>query len=112
MKAVYECMGETLANRIDTHVSWQNEEELEAFRPWPYMSKAMYVNVDTTIRPGIDHAKKLGLVQSGLADMIISSDVEYAVSQLFDGSHKGRALGLFRHPVDRLVSKFYYLQTA
>lgn len=30
----------------------------------------------------------------------------------FDPMNQGRALALFRHPIERLVSKFYYLQTA
>ena len=31
---------------------------------------------------------------------------------LYDKKNKGRILALFRHPVERMVSKFYYLQVA
>lgn len=31
---------------------------------------------------------------------------------LYDKKNKGRILALFRHPVERMVSKFYYLQIA
>ncbi|KAL7529500.1 hypothetical protein ACHAXR_004756 [Thalassiosira sp. AJA248-18] len=57
-------------------------------------------------------SQKKGLVQSGQVDIIFSSFPDFAVSHLYDSSHKGRALGLFRHPVDRLISKFFYLQIA
>jgi len=45
-------------------------------------------------------------------DIIFSSFPSYAVEHLFDESHKGRMLSMFRHPVDRLTSKFFYLGIA
>ena len=45
-------------------------------------------------------------------DIIFSSFPDYAVEHLFDESHKGRMLSMFRHPVDRLTSKFFYLGIA
>jgi hypothetical protein len=54
----------------------------------------------------------LGLVESGVVDMIVTSDPTYAVENLFDATHKGRVMALFRHPIDRLVSRFYYLREA
>jgi len=57
-------------------------------------------------------AKEKGLVASGKIDIIFASFPEYTIEQLFDFSHKTRVLAMFRHPVDRLVSKFYYLQMA
>jgi hypothetical protein len=44
--------------------------------------------------------------------MIFTSDVNFAADHLFDPAHRGRIFALFRNPVDRSVSKFYYLQTA
>ena len=107
-------MGRTLANRagVDPRYGYQNEEEVIAFQPWRGVSRASYVNVDTSSKPGIDRARRLGLVPSGLVNMIITSDPKYAVENLFDEQHKGRMFALFRHPVDRLVSKFFYLQKA
>jgi hypothetical protein len=56
------------------------------------------------------------LVQSHLADVIVSMEMGTAVRHLYNkrdnGENKGRVLALFRHPIDRLVSKFYYLQVA
>jgi len=57
-------------------------------------------------------AKAAGLVASGKVEIIFSSFPEYAVSQLFDRSNKARMLAMFRDPVDRLISKFFYLQIA
>jgi len=45
-------------------------------------------------------------------DIIFSSLPDYAVEHLFDESHKGRMLSMFRPPVDRLTSKFFYLGIA
>ncbi|KAL9188446.1 hypothetical protein ACHAXT_006824 [Thalassiosira profunda] len=113
VKSVYECFGQTIANRLGSDAELPEDEEgLVVFRPWPWNSKAKYVNVDVTSRPGIDRAKQLGLVPSGLVDLVVTSDPAYAIEQLFDESRKGRALAMFRHPVDRLVSKYHYLGMA
>jgi len=56
--------------------------------------------------------KHKGLVPSGQADLIFSSFPDLAIEHLYDEQHKARVLAMFRHPVDRLVSKFYYLQVA
>ena len=60
----------------------------------------------------IYEAEKNSLVASGEVDMIFSSYPDLATQHLFDPFHKGRAMVMLRHPVDRLVSKFYYLQIA
>jgi len=114
VKSVYECFGKTLAHEagVDPRYGHQSDDEIIAFSPWPGISRASYVNVDTTNRPGILRAKRLGLVPSGLADMIVTSDPTFVIENLFDETHKGRVLALFRHPIDRLVSKFFYLQKA
>lgn len=57
-------------------------------------------------------AREAGLVESGRVDVIFSSNPNFAIQQLFDSQHRGRAMAVFRHPVERLVSKFYYLQMA
>ena len=69
-----------------------------------------FVNVDTISRPGILRAERLGLVPSGLADVVVASNLNFAIEHLFDEYHKGRVIVLFRHPVERMISKFYYSQ--
>lgn len=112
-KGYFECLGLTLASRAGAlpQLGHHDDAALAAFRPWP-RSPASYVNVDTSTPAGILRAGQRGLVASGLADVIVTSHPDFAAEQLFDLKHRGRAFALFRHPVERLVSKFYYLQTA
>lgn len=113
-KRLYECLGQTLANRLgaDPRFGHDQDEEIVIFHPFATEPDIKFVNVDTTTKSGILRAEKLGLVPSRKVDMIFSSDVMFAADHLFDPNHKGRILALFRNPVDRSVSKFYYLQTA
>jgi len=105
-------MKKTLTVRVGADPKWghDKDEELVVFEPGH--TGANFVNVDTITRPGILRAEQMGLVPSGLADLIVTSTPTFAIQHLFDRFHKGRALVLFRHPVDRLVSKFYYSQIA
>ena len=48
-----------------------------------------FVNVDTTSIGGIKHAKELKLVESGLADYIVTQHL-YAATELFTKDHQGR----------------------
>eukprot|EP00574_Skeletonema_japonicum_P014016 CAMPEP_0201721852 /NCGR_PEP_ID=MMETSP0593-20130828/6409_1 /ASSEMBLY_ACC=CAM_ASM_000672 /TAXON_ID=267983 /ORGANISM="Skeletonema japonicum, Strain CCMP2506" /LENGTH=407 /DNA_ID=CAMNT_0048212729 /DNA_START=60 /DNA_END=1283 /DNA_ORIENTATION=+ len=112
-KQLYQCMGKTLTIRIgiDPRHGHDQTDEIVVFPPIAGKDWNT-VNVDTTIRPGIVRAKKMGLVQSHTADLIFTMEPAFAGEQLFDPKNKGRIMALFRNPVDRLVSKFYYLQTA
>ena len=112
-KSIYECFDVTIANRAGSLLRFGHsyDSELLAIRPWGVRGPA-YVNVDTTGKKGINRAAQMGLVPSGLAGVIFTSDPAYAIEHLYDVEHKGRVVALFRHPVDRLVSKFYYLQIA
>jgi len=111
--SIYECLDLAISNRAGAlpRFGHDQDEEIIVFRPWGRRGPP-YVNVDTTSKSGIQRAERLGLVPSGLAGIIFTSYPAYAIDHLYDESNKGRALALFRHPVDRLVSKFYYLQVA
>ncbi|MFN9981242.1 MAG: hypothetical protein ACK53Y_15055, partial [bacterium] len=61
------------------------------------------VNVDMYKPPGIEKARKLKLVSSGLIDMIVSPYL-YQVSTLFSSNHKGRMFAVFRDPIERALS--------
>ena len=69
------------------------------------------VDVDTTSLDGLDRAKKLGLAQSGLADIIFTSYIHQA-AKLFSPHYRGRVFTVMRHPVERAASEFFYLQDA
>ncbi|KAL7540245.1 hypothetical protein ACHAXR_009968 [Thalassiosira sp. AJA248-18] len=68
-----------------------------------------YVNVDTSTHQGISRAKNLNLVSSGLADVVISPLLHEA-STLFTPTRRGRMFTIFRHPVERAASLFYFIQ--
>ena len=70
------------------------------------------VNADTLSPSGIIKAAEMGLVESNLVDIIVTTNINYAIDHLYSTDHKGIAFALFRHPVKRLISKFYYVQTA
>jgi len=112
-KRLYQCMGRTLAHRVgaDPRHGQDQKNEIVVFEPHQDKDWKV-VNVDTTIRKGIIRAKKLGLVQSHTTDIIFTMEPNFAGQNLYDEDNKGRLLALFRHPVDRAVSMFYYLQTA
>ncbi|KAL7461801.1 hypothetical protein ACHAXS_002203 [Conticribra weissflogii] len=113
LKRLYKCYGVSIAEKFGAHVQHhENDTEIIAFTPWPKFSRTTYVNVDVSNKEGILHAKDLGLVPSEKADIIVTPLPEFALETLFDESHKGRFLMLVRHPIERLVSLFYYLQVA
>ena len=110
-KSIYRCMNLTIASRLDPKVSRIKDKELIAFEPFGERGGS-FVNVDMTTRSGIRRAGRMGLVPSGKADILFVMDPAFAGDHLFDRQHKGRILCLFRHPIQRLESKFYYLQKA
>ena len=73
--------------------------------------RSPFVNVDTTTVEGIKRAKKMGFADSGLADAVVTPFI-YESNQLFTPTAKGRLFTVFRHPIDRAISMFYYLQVA
>lgn len=68
-----------------------------------------YTNVNIATPEGISRALNLGLVPSHLADTVVSSHVDL-IPSLFNANDKARAFVLFRHPVDRASSMFYFLK--
>ena len=70
-----------------------------------------YVTVDTSSKIGIQRAKYLGLGDSEMADAVVSLFL-HDISSLFTPNHKGRLFTIFRHPVERSASLFYYLSVA
>lgn len=81
----------------------------ETLRVLNLSRQVSYVNVDTSTHAGIAHAKKLNLVSSGLADIVISPLLHDA-SSLFSPTRRGRMFTIFRHPIERAASLFYFIQ--
>jgi hypothetical protein len=105
LKSIYKCMTKTLTVR---GIGGDTDNSLYVLKQKGTGDK--FVNVDTISRPGILRAERLGLVSSGLADIIVAANLNFAIEHLYDDHHKGRVVALFRHPVERLISKFYYSQ--
>ncbi len=74
-------------------------------------SEHNYVNVNVATPEGISRALNLGLVPSHMSDTIISAHVDL-VTALFNDNDRARAFALFRHPVDRASSMFYFLKAS
>jgi len=120
-KSLFECLGLTLASRVGgvARFGHADDSELQVFKPWSTrgndsISKqnAKYINIDVSTSDGIMKGREMGLVPSGLVDVIFTTYPSQIVENLFDLNHKGRLLAMFRHPVQRLVSKFFYLRVA
>lgn len=73
------------------------------------MDGSNFVNVDTTTIEGIERANKMNLAGSELAEVIVIQHL-YEAERLFDPYHRGRLFAVFRHPIERAISMFYYLQ--
>lgn len=82
------------------------DDTLKVLKFGPTMS---FVNVDTSTHSGIARAKNLNLASSGLADVVISPLLHEATT-LFTATRRGRMYTIFRHPVERAASLFYFIQ--
>ena len=68
-----------------------------------------YTNVNIATPDGIKRALDRGLVPSHLANTLVSAHVDL-IPSLFNANDRARAFVLFRHPVDRAASMFYFLK--
>lgn len=73
--------------------------------------RSPFVNIDSTTVEGIQRAKQMGFADSQLADVVVSPFV-FETNDLFTQTARGRFFSVFRHPVDRAISMFYYIQVA
>lgn len=72
-----------------------------------------YINIDTTTEGGILRADSLGFqIQPQIANVVITPLILEATQHLFSSLNKGMMFALLRHPVERAISQFYYLQNA
>ena len=71
-----------------------------------------FANVDTTTPMGIERASRLNLARSGKVHLVVSPLPHEVTSKLFLKQNRGRCFTVFRDPIERVVSLFFYLQTA
>jgi hypothetical protein len=103
------CFGLIEASEIGAMHGHDKEETLKVVE---VNESKNHVNVDVSSLDGILRASSLNLVSSNIADVIFSPLIEPSVSHLFSHDSKGQMFAMFRHPVHRVISLFYYLQIA
>lgn len=84
--------------------NYQNEEKLEVIT-YPD-NIAHYANVDTTTIVGLERADRLGLIESGLANVIATPHFSLASELFLHKVKTGRAFAMFRNPVKRTIAEF------
>ena len=77
----------------------------------PGEDRTPFVNIDSTTIEGIERAKDMGFADSGVADAVVTPFI-YEANDLFTPTAQGRLFTVFRHPIERAVSMFYYVQVA
>ena len=87
----------------------EGESGVEMLKVLHFAHEVNYVNVDTSTLKGIQRAQDLNLVPSGLADVVISPLLHDGTT-LFTPTRKGRLFTIFRNPIERAASLFYFIQ--
>ncbi|KAL7438257.1 hypothetical protein ACHAXH_009488, partial [Discostella pseudostelligera] len=110
-KAIYRCLlgsnsVSVLSSRVDigkaTKAMEEEQQASMSFTGFSSSPPAFLSSFTSSFSP----------VQRTTPNVIFSMIPDLVATNIFNPMNKGRLLALFRHPVDRLVSKFYYLQTA
>jgi len=108
VKAYYgKCFQLVEVTEVGSMFGHDKDKKIDVFPRGDYH----YVNVDTSTPEGLHHAKEFKLAESGLADLVFSI-YAHGGSKLFNPVNRGRFFAMFRHPVERAASLFYYRQTA
>lgn len=102
-----KCLKFTAANDFDAGKEHWHDKKLKIVKH----QNMSYVNVDMSSPEGIAHAKDLKAIESGLIDAVTSEQLYHAAS-VFNKNNRGRMFTMFRDPMDRAISQFYYLGVA
>lgn len=102
-----KCLGFVLAAEYGGAIGADNQRlrVVDLAKP-----KGKFVNVDVTTISGLKRAKRLGLAQSRLADLIYSEKFQHA-ADLFDVKYQGRAFTFMRDPIERCLSLYQSLSS-
>jgi len=71
-----------------------------------------FVNVDFGYLSGIKKAKQWKMAESGLVDVVATSYIHEATTEVFSPARQARIFTIIRHPIERLISGFYYQKVA
>uniref|UniRef100_A0A7S4KA88 Sulfotransferase domain-containing protein n=1 Tax=Odontella aurita TaxID=265563 RepID=A0A7S4KA88_9STRA len=100
------CLKLVVANELGGARNHDNEQTLQIHRTSNGMS---YANVDPTTVEGIQRSQLLGLSSSIQVDVIFTPLVNLA-APIFTPTNPGRIFALFRHPVERAISRYHQLR--
>lgn len=106
-RVVIGCWGLTSAYNGGNMISGDGGKSLEVVVDGRNDNK--YVNVDMMTLAGISRAANLGLIDSGLAEVIITPHLHVAASSLMTSEQRGRMSVLLRHPVERAVATYHLI---
>jgi len=95
--------------RVATNIGIQRGHQADEKLSLIDFEGQQYLNVDISTSQGIERAVQMGFASSNLVDVAISS-LLHDSAPLFSPTKKGKIFTMFRHPVDRMVSMFYFLQ--
>lgn len=93
--------------RLETDSRWENRLRVVVSE-----DGRRYANVDITTLEGIRDASRRGFALSNSTDVMFTPLLPESAALLLDENVRGRMFSIFRHPVERVVSIFYYLQGA
>jgi len=102
------CFGMVMASDVGARDGHKYDKTLQVIED---SEGSKFVNVDTTTAVGIHRAKSLNLVESGLADVIVTQHLHPAAT-MFNENQRGRMFTMMRNPIERAVSLFHYLGVA
>jgi len=108
VKSYYTCMGKVMVDRVGVSNGHHEDKQIAV---WENEYHFRWVNVDSSTYDGLTRAKELGLGNSGLADVVVTALLPAALA-VFSHSHQARVFALFRHPIDRAASLYYYRQVS
>lgn len=102
------CLDLTAASEMGVLKGHDQDTEIMVMRAGGHK----YVNVNTISWKGVDRAASMGLAESNLAEVVVTPIIHKVAADVFSPHHRALLFTVFRHPVDRLVSQYYYLQEA
>jgi hypothetical protein len=95
-----------------SEIGYSKHEDEDFLRVVHAIGSTNHLNVDTSTINGIKRASNLGLVPSHIPQLIFSPLFDEATEFLFDTENQGIMFAMFRDPIERVISLFYYLQEA
>ncbi len=105
MKEVLTCY-----NRTQTHRRCPPDGDLKVCEIQE--ENARFVNVDSSYIAGIDRASQLGLFDRHFENLVVDTSRVYEALSMYKPPYRVRLFLLLRDPVERAISKFYYLKIA